>query len=556
MSVRRYALGLDFGTESGRALLVDVETGEEVSTSVHEYADGVLDETLPGGTIRLEEDWALQNPQDYLETLRVTIPKVMRAASATPEQVIGIGVDFTACTILPVDTAGMPLCSTDRFRNEPHAWVKLWKHHAAQPEADRINEVARARGESFLARYGGKISSEWLFPKVLQILDEAPEIYAAADRFIEAGDWLVMRLTGRECRSACQAGYKAMWEKESGYPNADYFAALDPRFGQVVAEKLPAQIHPTGVRAGELTDEMAALTGLREGTPVSVAIIDAHAAVPASTVVEPGRMVMVMGTSTCHMILDPERKSIEGTSGVVEDGIVPGLFGYEAGQASSGDIFGWFVENALPTSYTAEAERQGVGLHELLEEQASRFRPGEIGLLALDWWNGNRSVLVDADLTGLIVGYTMSTKPEEIYRALIEATAYGTHKIIRAFEEGGVEVNELCACGGLPKNRLLMQIYADVTGREIRIAASSQTSALGAAMLGAVAAGKAGGGYDALSDAAGTMARLQDETFRPIEAHRPVYRELFEEYERLHDYFGRGTNDLMRRLKRRRREIG
>jgi len=555
MNGRRYALGLDFGTESGRALLVDVETGEEVSTSVHEYPDGVLDETLPGGTARLEEDWALQNPQDYIETLGTTIPDVMSAASAAPEQVVGVGVDFTACTMLPVDRSGMPLCTMDRFRGEPHAWVKLWKHHAAQPDADRINEVARARGESFLARYGRKISSEWLFPKILQVLDEAPDVYAAAHRFIEAGDWLVLRLTGRERRSACQAGYKAMWEKGSGYPSVDYFAALDPRLTHVVAEKLSPEVYPAGARAGELTKEMAVLTGLREGTPVGVAIIDAHAAVPASTVVEPGRMVMVMGTSTCHMVLDRERRLIEGISGVVQDGIVPGLFGYEAGQASSGDIFGWFVENALPASCAADAEQRGMDLHELLEERASRFRPGEIGLLALDWWNGNRSILVDADLTGLIVGYTMGTKPEEIYRALIEATAYGTHKIIRAFEDGGVEVNELCACGGLPKNRLLMQIYADVTGREIRITESSQTSALGAAMLGAVAAGRTGGGYDLLSGAAEAMARLGDETFCPIAAHRTVYRELFGEYERLHDYFGRGTNDLMRRLKRSRRIV-
>lgn len=553
MNRRRYALGLDFGTESGRALLVDVETGEEVATSVHEYSDGVLDEVLPDGTVRLEEDWALQNPEDYIEALRATIPDALRTASVDPEQVIGIGVDFTSCTMMPVDRAGTPLCMSDRFRNEPHAWVKLWKHHAAQPDADRINEIARARGEDFLARYGGKISSEWLFPKILQILDEAPEIYAAADRFVEAGDWLVLQLTGQELRSACQAGYKAMWEKISGYPAPACFAEIDPRLARVVEEKLSADIRAAGSRAGGLTKEMAELTGLRADTPVSVAIIDAHAAVPASTVVEPGRMVVVMGTSTCHMVLSRERRPIEGIGGVVEDGIVAGFFGYEAGQASSGDIFGWFVENAAPAPYVEEARRRGMDTHALLEERASRFRPGEIGLLALDWWNGNRSVLVDADLSGLIVGYTMGTKPEEVYRALIEATAYGTHKIIRAFEDGGVEVNELCACGGLPKNRLLMQIYADVTGREIRIAESSQTSALGAAMLGAVAAGRAGGGYDALSDASGAMARLREETFRPISEHMAIYRDLFEEYERLHDYFGRGENDLMRRLKRSRR---
>jgi L-ribulokinase len=550
MSDKKYAIGLDFGTESGRALLVDVSNGKEVATAVHKYANGVIDEKLPGTDIRLPPDWALQDPNDYIEVFKHVVPAVLKESGVDPEDVIGLGVDFTACTILPVKQDGTPLCFLPEWRNNPHAWIKLWKHHAAQPEANKLNEAARQHGFGFLDRYGGKISSEWFFPKVWQILDEAPEVYAAADRLLEAADWVIWQLTGVETRNNTTAGYKAIWSKREGFPSKAFFRTLDPRLENVVEEKMSLTINNIGTKAGGLTEEAARWTGLKPGTAVAVANVDAHVAVPASTVVEAGRMVIIMGTSNCHMVLGQKEQIVPGMCGYVDEGILPGFIGYEAGQSCVGDHFAWFVENCVPAAYQQEADRRGIDIHQLLEEKAAQLKPGESGLLALDWWNGNRSVLVDVDLTGLLIGQTLATKPEEIYRALIEATAYGTRVIIEAFEKYGVMVSEIVATGGLPdRNRLLMQIYADVTGREVKVAKSHQTPALGSAMFGAVAAGKAAGGYDSIFEASQTMAHLRDDSYAPVPEHKAVYERLFKEYLILHDYFGRGENDVMKRLK-------
>ena len=559
MTGTKYALGIDFGTESGRAVLVETRTGKEIATSIYPYENGVIDKKLPidGAPVQLEPEWALQDPQDYIRTFRQTVPDVLSQTGIDPEDVIGIGIDFTACTMLPVKSDGTPLCNLPDYRRDPHAWIKLWKHHAAQPEADRINATARDLGETWLDRYGGKISSEWFFAKTLQILDEAPEIYDAADRLLEAADWVVWQLTGVEKRNSCTAGYKAMWSKREGYPPDTFFKELDPRLENVVDQKMSRDIYPIGEKAGELTAHAAEWTGLKEGTAVAIANVDAHVSVPAATVTEPGRMVMIMGTSICHMVLGQEERSVEGMCGVVEDGIIPGLFGFEAGQSGVGDIFAWFVNNCIPKDYYQEAHRRNIDIHQLLEEKTASQLPGEHGLLALDWWNGNRSVLVDVDLSGLIVGATLGTKPEDIYRALIEATAYGTRVIIEAFEQNGVKVNELVACGGLPeKNKMLMQIYADVTGRNFKISASKQAAALGSAMFGAVAAGSRAGGYDTIFEAAKHMARLKDEEYQPIPDNRKIYDRLYAEYLRLHDYFGRGENNVMKTLKQIRDEVG
>ncbi len=557
-STAKYTIGVDFGTESGRAVLVDVADGREVATAVYAYSHGVVDEVLPlpGEEIRLEPDWALQDPQDYIRTFQTTIPQVLQQSAVRAEDVIGIGIDFTACTMLPVRRDGTPLCDLPEFSRHPHAWVKLWKHHAAQPEADKINATARQMEQPWLDRYGGKISSEWFFSKVLQILDEDPEIYSAAGRMLEAADWVVWQLTGVETRNSCTAGYKAIWSKREGFPDKAYFKALDPRLENVVDEKMSRDIRPIGDCAGYLTEQAARWTGLRPGTAVAIANVDAHVAVPAATVTQVGRMVMIMGTSICHMVLGDAERAVPGMCGYVEDGIIPGLFGYEAGQSCVGDHFAWFVENCVPSSYENEALQRGMDIHQLMEEKAAQLRPGESGLLALDWWNGNRSILVDVDLTGLLLGATLATKPEEIYRALIEATAYGTRVIVDTFQKNGVPIHELVACGGLPeKNKLLMQIYADVTGREIKVTASRQTPALGSAMFGAVAAGKAAGGYDSIYEAARIMAHLKDETFKPIPENQAIYEKLYAEYLRLHDYFGRGGNDVMKTLKRLKAEV-
>jgi L-ribulokinase len=547
---KKYAIGVDYGTQSGRAVLVDLSDGTEVADHVTPYPHNVIDEELPESGIKLEHDWALQHPADYIEVLKRSVPAVIQASGVNPSDVIGLGIDFTACTILPVDETGEPLCFLPDLKDNPHSWVKLWKHHAAQPEANLINDIAAERGEAFLPRYGGKISSEWMIAKVWQILNEAPDIYKRTDLFLEATDWVISRLTGNIVRNSCTAGYKAIWHKQDGYPSREFFAALDPRLENLVETKLRGDVLPLGTKAGELTAEMATLIGLQAGTAIAVGNVDAHAAVPGVGVVTPGKLVMAMGTSICHMLLGNEEKQVEGMCGVVEDGIIPGYMGYEAGQSAVGDIFQWFVEESVPAYVKEAAEQEGISIHEWLEQRAAAYKPGETGLLALDWWNGNRSVLVDTDLTGLMVGYTLLTKPEEVYRTLLEATAFGTRKIVDAFHENGVEVQELYACGGLPqRNRLLMQIYADVTNREIKIADSKQTPALGAAMFGAVAAGADKGGYDSIVDAAQNMARVRKETFKPIPEHVAVYEKLYQEYSKLHDYFGRGANQVMKHLK-------
>ena len=549
---RRYTVGVDYGTASARAVVVDVADGRELGVAVYEYANGVIDARLPApdDDVVLGPDWALQDPADYVEALRRAVPRAVVDAGIDPAQVIGIGIDFTSCTMLPTTADGTPLCEFDAFRRDPHAWVKLWKHHAAQPEADEINRVAAELGESWLDRYGGKISSEWFFPKALQILREAPGIYHAAGRLIEAADWIVWQLTGVETRNNCTAGYKALWSAEDGFPDRQFFAALDPRFERVVDDKMSRTISRLGGAAGGLSEQAAGWTGLRPGIAVAVANVDAHVSMPAASVTRPGTLVAIMGTSICHVVLSETAPAIAGMCGVVRDGIVPGLFGYEAGQASVGDLFGWFVERGVPPEYHERARARGASVHEILELDAAALRPAESGLLALDWWNGNRSILVDADLSGMLVGMTMTTGPAEIYRALIEATAFGTRIIIEAFEAGGVAIDQVVACGGLPeRNRLLMQIYADVTGRTWRLAASSQTPALGSAMFAAVAAGAEAGGYADIAAAAERMAHLRDAVFDPDLASHAVYDRLYAEYARLHDLFGRGGDPVMKTLK-------
>ncbi len=545
-----YALGLDFGTESARALLVDVRDGREVATAVHPFPYGVVDERLPGTGAALPPDWALQDADDYWACMETIVPTVLQEARVAPEDVVGIGVDFTACTLIPVRADGSPLSRDPALRRLPHAWGKLWKHHGAQLEADEINALASERGEGFLLHYGGKTSSEWLLAKAWNLLREAPDLYREAAHLVEAGDWVVWQLTGNLVRSACQAGYKGMWSREDGYPTREFLAALDPALADLEAEKLSGEVLPVGARAGELTEASAARLGLRAGTPVAVSIIDAHAGVPAAGVSGPGKMLLILGTSGCHLILGEENKSFEGIAGVVQDGILPGYFGYEAGQPATGDILAWYTRHGVPAPLQEEAGRRGVSVHQLLAQRAGKLRPGETGLLALDWWNGNRSVLMDAELSGVLIGLTLDTRAEDIYRALIEGTAFGTRMILENFARNGVETEEIIAAGGLAeRNELLMQIYADVTGRPIRVARSSQACALGAAILGAVAAGASQGGYDDLELAVARMGGVKERVYQPDPAAHATYTRLFTEWVRLHDYLGRGENNVLKTLR-------
>ncbi len=544
-----YTIGIDFGTESGRALLVNTDDGQEIASAVHTYADGVIDRTLPGSSKRLPNDWALQNPENYLDVLKNAVPDVLEASGVSADEVVGVAIDFTACTVLPTLSDGTPLSSLPDFRDDPHAWVKLWKHHAAQPQADRINALARERGEPWLPRYGGKISSEWLFSKALQLLEEAPGVYARAERFLEAADWTIWQMTGNETRNACTAGYKAIYQ-DGDYPSRDFLAALNPDFADFVDTKLSRDLAPLGSRAGGLTEEAAAWMGLNPGTAVAVANVDAHVTLPATGDVAPGTLVMIMGTSTCDILVAEELHEAEGMCGVVEGGVIPGYYGYEAGQSGVGDIFAWFVKNGVPETYRAQAEEAGLDLHAYLTEESAKQRPGEHGLLALDWINGNRSILVDAELSGLLVGMTLATRAPDIYRALLEATAFSKRLIFETLEGSGVPITKVIAAGGLPdKNPLMMQIYADVTQRDIYVIRSKQGPALGSAMHAAVAAGV----YGDIAEAAAKMGGLSDRVYRPVAENVKVYNELYKDYLYLHDLFGRASAEepggVMKRLR-------
>ena len=533
-------VGVDFGTLSARAVVVRAHDGAELGSAVHEYAHGVMDSVLAENGAELPPDWALQHPDDYLDALRDAVPAAVRAAGVDPSQVVGIATDFTASTPLPTLRDGTPLCSL--LPDRPHAYPKLWKHHAAQRQADRVNQVAAERGEPWLARYGGRISSEWEFAKALQVLDEDPEIYERAELWVEAADWIVWQLSGSYVRNVCATGYKAI-HQDGRYPSQDYLRALDDRFADFV-DKLDGPLGQLGARAGSLTAEAAEWTGLPEGIAVAVGNVDAHVTAPAAQAIEPGQMLMVMGTSTCHIMSGSELAEVPGMCGVVDGGVVPGLWGYEAGQSGVGDIFAWFVEQAVPPAYHDEARRRGVDVHTHLSELAGALRVGEHGLVVLDWHNGNRSILVDHELSGLVVGLTLATRPEHVYRALLEATAFGTRKIIEAFEAAGVPVGDVIAAGGLIKNPVIMQIYADVTRRHIHLCESEQGPALGSAMHAAVAAGA----HADIRAAAAAMARIRRDAFVPDETRAAAYDDLFAHYSALHDEFG--NNGLMHSLRR------
>ena len=539
-----FAIGLDYGTESARALLVDVRTGKILGQAVERYPDGVISEVIPGTGVQLEHNWALQNPKDWLTTAENTIRKVLQESGIAAEQVIGIGVDFTACTVLPTLADGTPLCELDGLRDEPHAWPKLWKHHSAQAQADRITQVAAKKGEPWLPRYGGKVSSEWLLPKALEILEEKPAIYKQADYLVEGADWITWQFTGELVRNTCCAGYKGTWHKRDGFPSRSFLTQLNPALADLFEEKVAGPLFGPGQLVGFLSEKWAERLGLTQNCAVSTAIIDAHAAAIGSGLSGSGAMFLIMGTSTCHMLMDEKEVLVEGISGVVEDGIVPGLFGYEAGQVSVGDIFGWFVENAVPAAYQVEAKQKDLSLHQLLTEKAAQLQVGESGLLSLDWWNGCRTPLVDADLTGLILGLNLHTRPEEIYRALIEGTAFGTYAIVDLFEEAGVSISKLQAGGGLTQNDLILQIYADVTNLPIEVASSQYSSALGAAILGAVASGI----YPSIDEAVRKMVLPSERVVRPDPENHVRYEELFGFYQRLAGSLGREPDSPMKLL--------
>lgn len=542
--MKKYVIGVDYGTLSARALLVDTGSGRELATAEFAYPHAVLPQTFFEG-IRLPSDTALQHPRDYLDALSVTVKSVLEKAKVDPNDVAGIGFDFTSCTVLPVLEDGTPLCFLEQYKNEPHAYAKLWKHHSAQAEADEITDLAEKENAPWLQSYGGKVSSEWLFPKLLEVLHKAPEVYENTARFVEAGDWLTWLLTGVESHSSCMAGYKGLWNKKTGYPSNEFWGKLHPDFGNIIGTKISQKVLPTGTKAGEITLYGAELTGLAVGTTVAAPIIDAHAALPAAGVVDAGTLMLIIGTSSCHIVMSQEEKTVRGICGTVEDGVIPGLVAYEAGQTGVGDSFDWFVKRCVPESYEEEAREKGVSIFSLLDEKAARYQVGESGVLALDWLNGNRTPYADYDLTGLILGISLATPPEAIYRALLEATAFGTKAIVDLYEENGVAISALCAAGGIAKkNPFLMQMYADVLGKPISVAASTQAGAKGSAVFASVA----GGCFKSVQEAAKVIADESDISYTPNLENTAKYAKLYEEYKTLSSYFAK-ENPVMKKLK-------
>jgi L-ribulokinase len=521
---------LDFGTESVRALLVDLR-GREHASAVAHYRHGQIIDSLPGSTKKLPPHYALQHPQDWIDSAAKATRTALRAAKAKAADVLGIGVDFTSCTMLPALRDGTPLCLVERFAREPLAWPKLWKHHGAQAQTDRINQVARERGEKFLARYGGAIGLEWFFPKMLETLEHAPRVFQAAEVWLEAGDWFVWQLVGGEAaslpRSTCQAGYKGMWSADDGYPSEDFLRAVHPQFARVVTEKMPGRLLAPGVAAGGLNPTMAKRLGLSVGTPVSAAIIDAHAGVPGAGAAEPGTFVMVLGTSSCHMLNSVEERFVPGVAGIVRDGILPGFAGYETGQAAVGDAFDWL--------------RRLTGQRDLraLSQSAAALAPGADGVLCLDWLNGCRTPLMDGSLTGAFTGLTLHHSPAHLYRALLEASAFGVRWIVELLREHGVPVERFVATGGLPHhNPLVVEVYADVLGAPVTVHPCKHGPALGAAILGALAAGA----FASPNAAIRAMATAKSApVIKPKPKHRAAYDALYARYRELAAHFSHAT---------------
>lgn len=552
---RALVVGIDFGTLSGRAVVLRASDGQELGSASHDYEHAVMDTRLTAGDGReLPADWALQNAPDYIEVLKTAVPEALARArenyGVDAEDVCGLAIDFTASTVMPVLADGTPLSQVAGYENRPHAYVKLWKHHGGQAQADRITELARKRQESWLPRYGGMVSSEWAVPKALEVFEQDRDVFDTMAYWTEAADWIVWRLTGRYVASACVVGYKYFYQ-DSSYPDEEFMEALAPGFSAFVREKLNREIAPLSSQLGTLTAEASQWTGLPEGLSVSVANVDAHVTAPAAQAVEPGQVLAIMGTSTCLVTVNGRLAEVPGMSGVVQGGIVDGLWGYEAGQSGVGDIFAWFIKNCVPGDYLRRAEERGQTIHQYLGELAAAQQVGEHGLIALDWHSGNRSVLADSQLSGLILGMTLQTSPEDIYRALIESTAFGARTIVEAYAKAGVETTEFIAAGGLLKDKFLMQIYCDVLGMPISTLDSGQGPATGSAIHAAVASGC----YDSIREAAAAMGRRTVGAYTPDPQAVEAYNALFEEYTVLHDYLGRGANEVMHRLKARRREV-
>ena len=543
--MKRYTVGIDFGTLSGRAVLMDVESGEIVATAVSEYKHGVIDRELSTGRV-LPPKTALQDAADYVEVLTETVRAVISEARLDPCQIVGVGIDFTGCTVVPVDESITPLMFDEKYKDEPHAYVKLWKHNSATREGDDINRLAAERGESWLDAHGGRTSADWMLAKILQIQREAPEIYDKTHMFLNSADWITYLLTDDITHSVNFAEAKELWSVDDGFPSPEFFEKLCPKMKNIIGTKIPDNMVGISKPAGYVSEAGARLTGLPEGIPVATPVLDAHASMPALGLTESGTLMMILGTSGVQLVHSEEKKNIKGIFGYLTGGIMEGLYTYEACQACCGDHLDWYIKNCLPESYTEAAREQGVNIHKYLREKAKKLRVGENKLLYLDWQNGNRCILSDLDLTGALFGLTLQTRPEEIYRAMIEGVAFGSKVMMDNFEAHGIAVKKIVASGGIAeKDEMFMQICADVLGREITVSEVKMSASKGSAMYAAVAAGV----YKSINEASEILGVREGKLYTPIAENVTAYKKLYEEYLKLHDYFGRGGNDILKRLK-------
>ena len=554
----KYTIGVDFGTLSARAVLVDVKDGRAICDSVFEYTHGVMDKVLAKTNEPLPHSFALQDAADYIEAFRNTVVDILCRSDVCTDDIIGVSVDFTSCTLLPVNKDAVPLSFDEKYSSNPHAYVKLWKHHAAQPYADRFNEIASVHAPEILARFGGKMSPEWLFPKVMEVLDKAPEIYDAADYFIEGGDFITWLLTGKQTRGYTFAAYKSAFHHELGYPKKDFLSLLDERLTDIAETKLNAPMVFTGESAGEVSPLSRERFGVSPDSPwlpsgIAVACPqpDGHTVAAALNASHDGDMFFILGTSACFMLISNEYKLIPGICGVAKDGLYPGFAAYESGLCCFGDHFDWAVKNICPAKYSEEARSLSLSDIAYISKKAESVAPGANGVIALNWFNGNRNPLADYFLSGAFIGMTLATKPEDLFRALVEANAFGTRLIIENFEKHGIPVGNITAAGGITfKSPFIMQVLADVLGKEIRTSSQLHSSSLAGAIYAAVAAGEKAGGYDKLCDACAAMSDPCPTVYKPDPKAHEIYNKLYDEYCGLVDYFGKGDNEIMRRLRR------
>lgn len=548
MKFAPYTVGVDFGTLSARAVVADSRDGRILASCESAYAHGVLSETLPDGTA-LPPQWALQVPQDYLDALTAAVRDAVAQSGASAEEIAAIGWDFTSCTVLPTDGDGTPLCTLPGLASRPHAYCKLWKHHAAQHCAARMEALARQTEQPFLRRYGGRISSEWTYPKLLQILEEDAALAEKTAVFLEAGDWLLWQLTGTLVRNSCAAGFKQFWAADGQTPDDDFLKLLHPGFPALCRRALRGEVCAPWEQAGTLTAEWAHRLGLQPGTVVAAGIVDAHASVIGAGASKPGQAVIIVGTSSCQLLVDDRAVSVPGICGYAKNSILPDMYAYESGQPAVGDLFDWFVRRCVPEKYAAEAREQDMNAHQLLTAKAAALAPGESGLVALDWWNGQRSPFVDDDLSGVMLGLTLRTRPEEQYRALLEGCAYGVRLIFDTYRKAGLTADEYIVCGGIArKNELMMQIYADVLGCPVHICESTQACALGSAILAAAAAGC----HSDMASAVAAMAAPRIRTYTPDPERSAVYDQLYAIYESTARHFALQSDALHRLMMLRR----